>query len=176
MRRSTNVTSRYVRSENTIGMSMKNWAIFSARPLSQNKPFSSDKPPNLTRWRHQVYISSLYSENALTVAYRKCSKGTKWVLTTYTIFGHIRSTKNVLEYKLRNWKDRFRYFYGQYLIAPEIKNVYPAMDTNGLIKMQTRLKMDRMEVKDTKRTILRQFFHLGHCKSITWLRKWLWYE
>ena len=32
-------------------------------------------------------------------------------------FGHIHSTKNLLEYKLRKSKNRFRYFYGQYLIA-----------------------------------------------------------
>ena len=36
----------------------------------------------------------------------------------YPIFGHIPSTKNLLEYKLRKSKNRFRYFYGQYLIAP----------------------------------------------------------
>ena len=47
------------------------------------------------------------------------------------------------------------------------------MDINGMIKMQTRPKMEKMEVKDTKRPILKSFFHLEHCKSITGLKNWL---
>ena len=85
----------------------------------------------------------------------------------YPIFGHIPSTKNLLEYKLRKSKNRFRYFYGQYLIAPNfLKNVFHVMDINGMIKMQTGPKMDKMEVKNEKLPILRPIFHLIDCKSI----------
>ena len=72
------------------------------------------------------------------------------ILGKYINFRRIHSTKNILQYCLRN-------FYGQYLIPPEIlKNVYLTMDINWMIKMQSRLKMGKMYFKDTKRPILRQ--------------------
>ena len=47
------------------------------------------------------------------------------------------------------------------------------MNINGMVKIQTRPKMDKMEVKDTKQPILRPIFHLEHCKSISGQKKWL---
>ena len=66
-------------------------------------------------------------------------------------FGHIHSTKNLLEYNLRKSKNLFIYFYGQHLIAPNfLEDVHLVMDISGMIKMQTRPKMDKMEVKREK--------------------------
>tara|TARA_B100000378_G_scaffold9712_1_gene8289 strand:- start:68 stop:241 length:174 start_codon:yes stop_codon:yes gene_type:complete len=47
------------------------------------------------------------------------------------------------------------------------------MDINGMIKMQTGPKMDKMEVKNEKLPILRPIFHLIDCKSINGQKKWL---
>ena len=63
-------------------------------------------------------------------------------------------------------KKRFKYFYGQHLMAPNyLKDVHLVMDINGMIKMQSRPKMDKMEVKNEKMPILRPIFRLIPCKS-----------